>query len=126
MRDDLLGWSITHDAGEDVFRVCMPEHISTPVARASLTALVHMLKNEERPSVLIVDLRAVRRIDPKAAIVGATLVASALDRIEHAYILTDNPGVRVVATSAATSIGLRFSCQSQEPDLRRAGDLAVG
>jgi hypothetical protein len=117
MRDDLPGWSITRDARTDVFKLCMPEHVSTSVARAALTELVHMIENEEGPLVLVVDLRAVHRFDPGAPIVGATIVAPAADKIEHAYIVTDNPLVRVAAAAAAASIGVRFTCHSQEPDL---------
>jgi hypothetical protein len=94
----------------------MPEHLTTAVARAALTELVNQINAAVRPSVLIADLRAVRRIDPEAPVAGALICAPVVGKIEHLYIVTDSPVVRSVAAAAAHTIGLPCSCHDEEPD----------
>lgn len=94
----------------------MPKRLSTQVAHAALTELVKQLDGVDRPAILIADLRAVRRIDPEAPVVGALICAPVVGKIEHLYIVTDNPVMRSVAAAAAHTIGLPFTCHDEEPD----------
>jgi hypothetical protein len=113
----MADWSITHDREKSVFRLYLPEDLSTEVARAALTDLVAQIKGSARSVILIADLRAVRRIEATAPIVGAQIFSAAVSKTEHVYILTDRPLVRSAAAAAASSIGLPFTCLKEEPDL---------
>jgi hypothetical protein len=113
----MADWSITHDPDKGVFRLRLPEELSTAVARAALTELVAQIVGSARSVILIADLRVVRRIEAAAPIVGAQIFSAAVSKTEHVYILTDRPLVRSAASAAASSIGLRFTCLKEEPDL---------
>jgi hypothetical protein len=119
-------WSITHNRDRAVFRLHLPEDLSTEVARAALTELVAQIRGSARSVILIADLRAVRRIEAAAPIVGAQIFSGAVGKTEHVYILTDRPLVRSAASAAASSIGLRFTCLKGEPDLAASHRFAPG
>lgn len=110
-------WSISHDRDKGVFRLHLPEDLTTEVARAALTELVVQIRASALSIILIADLRAVRRIEAAAPIVGAQIFSAAVSKTAHVYILTNRPLVRSAASAAATSIGLRFTCLKEEPDL---------
>jgi hypothetical protein len=111
----MADWSIMHDPERGVFRLHLPEKLSTAVARAALTDLVARIKGSARPVILIADLRAVRSIEATAPIVGAQIFSAAVSKTEHVYILSERPLVRSAAAAAASSIGLRFTCLKEEP-----------
>jgi hypothetical protein len=110
-------WSITHDRDKGVFRLFLPAYLSTDVARAALTDLVRQISGSAGSVILIADLRAVRHIEAAAPIVGAQIFSAVVSKTEHVFILTDRPLVRSAASAAASSIGLRFTCLKEEPDL---------
>jgi len=111
----MTDWSITHEE-TGVFRLRFSEHLSTEVARAALTELAHRITCLDDPSILIADLRAVRRIDAGAPVAGALLFSAAVSKTEHVYVLVKKAVVRSAAAAAASSIGLRFTCLEDEPD----------
>lgn len=113
----MADWSILNDPIQRLLRLYLPEHLSTAVTRAAITNLVDKIESGNGPTILIVDLRMIRHIEPEAPVVGARICLPIVDRIEHAYILTNNAMVRSVASAAAASIGLRYTCHTEEPDL---------
>jgi len=118
----MANWSITHEGG--VFRLRFGEHLTTEVARAALTELVRKITSLDHPSILIADLRDVLRIDAGAPVAGALIFSAAASKTEHVYILTRRAVVRSAAAAAASSIGLRFTCLEDEPDLSESDGVS--
>lgn len=117
--ESLADWSITHDPVERLFRIRLPEYVSTGIARAAVADLVKRVIAEHSSSVLIADLRDIRRFDSEAPVVAAHTFRPIVRKIEHAHLVTPNPVVRAAAAAAAQSIGLRFTSHKTEPDLSR-------
>lgn len=113
----MIDWSVTHGPEKNVLRLRLPKHVSTGTARAAITELVNEINAMDRPCVIVADLLAIHPFDADAPVMAARVVSPAVGKIEHVYILTDSPLVRSAASAAATSVGLRFSCHSEEPAL---------
>ncbi len=122
----MTDWSLTTDADERILKLHFSAYLSTAIAHDALTELVQKIGTRERPILLIADLRAVRRIDPEAPIVGAYICAPVVGKIEHVYIITESPVVRSVAAAAAHTIGLPFTCHDEEPDLKKRSQFPPG